>query len=134
MLSETDMKILKRHQTFAGKAVEWIVIAFPVGLVIMANLNLVLSANLAAGAGESFGKLVGVWLEGFESGVRYEGSFIASVELFKAAIMQAASALVMAGMAWMYISNQRMNGRLLAEFEATNRADTDDEQGQQPQQ
>ncbi|MBD3243914.1 MAG: hypothetical protein GF331_25200 [Chitinivibrionales bacterium] len=117
MVTQRDMRVLSRHRTRTGKTVEWIVTLAPFALIVLANLNLHLSAQMADNSGRTFGELVGIWLNGVENGQRYLGSFVIAIELFRTAVIQAISALVLAGMAYLYIAGQRMHERILQTIE-----------------
>ncbi len=126
MVTERDIRVLSRHRTRLGKAIEWVVTLAPIAMIVLANLNLHLAAQLTDDSGRRFGELVGIWLHGVENGAQYRGTFVMAMQLFRTAGIQAVSALVLAGMAYLYISSQRMNERVLETIEDDGRQTEDD--------
>lgn len=128
MVTQRDIRVLSRHRTRLGKAIEWLVTLAPIVMIVLANLNLHLASQLADDSGRTFGELIGIWLHGVENGARYRGTFVMAIELFRIAVIEALAALVLAGMAYLYISGQRMNERILETIESCGGAVDDDEE------
>jgi hypothetical protein len=112
MLSESDIRTLRSSDSTWGKTVDWVITILPVGLLVLANINLHLASKMASEAGESLAGVLHVWLRGVDGGVRYSGTFVMALDLFRSALMQLISALVLVVVAYSYGTSRRMTARI----------------------
>ena len=113
MLEQNDICTLSRHRTVLGKVVEWVVLIVPVVLIVLANMNLSFAVRLGVDVGYNLEQMLQDWLNGVDADARYPGTYIIAMDLLKTGFVQLAGALVLAVVAWSYLSTRKMHERIL---------------------
>jgi hypothetical protein len=117
MLTDAEIRTLRQQEDTLHKAVGWLLLLFPVALVVMGNVNLFVSVHMSASAGISVGDLVSTALNGVDSGTHYEGVFVKALEVFRRAMMQGVAAVVFAIVVFANESTKRLHARVLETLE-----------------
>jgi len=113
MITKSDIKALKRHETRSGKIVNWISVITPIFLFVIGILNLHLASKIGINEGHSLWVLLQSWNEGISFNQQYSGVYLKAMERLETAFLDFGLSLILSIMAYGYHKTRRMNARIL---------------------
>jgi hypothetical protein len=119
MITENDIKTLKRHETRMGTIAYWMLIFAPIFLVVIGCLNLWLASKIGNSNGQSLSYLFQSWIEGINVNQQYSGLYLKALERLETALFQFGLALIFIILSYGYHRRRKMEIRILEALRQT---------------
>ena len=113
MITEKDIKALRRHQSRSGRIASWAVVIAPVFLVVMGVLNLHLASKIGSIAGVDLVQLFQSWIAGVNVNTQYSGLYLKAMERLTTALLHFCFAIILFIFAYGYHSRRKLDSRIL---------------------
>ena len=113
MITEKDIKTLKRHETRMGTIVYWMLILAPVFLVVVGCLNLWLAFKIGSRFGYNLSCLFQGFFEGINVNQQYSGLYLKTMERLETALLDFAIALILLIQFYGYYLRRKLDIRIL---------------------
>ena len=119
MITDSDIKALRRYKTRSGKIANWIIVIAPIFLFVVGILNLHLASKIGSNEGYSLWALFQSWIEGINVNKQYSGLYLKAMERLETALLQFGLSLILSIMAYDYHKMRKMNARILETLKHT---------------
>ena len=113
MITEKDIKTLRRHQGRSGRIASWAIVIALVFLVVMGLLNLHLASRIGSIAGVDLAQLFQSWLTGVEVNSQYSGLYVKAMARLTTALLHFVFAIILFILAHAYHSRRKLDTRIL---------------------
>ena len=113
MITEKDIRNLRRHQTTMGKVYSWFLVVIPFFVFIMGVLNLELASKIGGRAGYSLANLCQNWIAGVDVSAEYSGIHVKAMEMLSTAALHFGLTLVFSIAAYAHHKTRKLNTRIL---------------------
>ena len=113
MITESDIKTLKRHETRMGTIAYWMLIIAPIFLVVVGSLNLWLASKIGSSNGYNLDFLFQSWIEGINVNQQYSGLNLKAMERLETALFQFGLAIIFIFATYGYHRRRQMDIRIL---------------------
>jgi hypothetical protein len=113
MITEKDIKILKRYETRMGKIAHWIVISAAPFFALVGCFNLWLASRIGNIGGYSLGDLFQGFIEGINLNNQYSGLYLKAMERLSTGLFEIGGASVFLIMIYSYNMRRKMDMRIL---------------------
>ena len=113
MITEKDIKMLKRHETRMGKIAYWMIIIGPIFLVVIGCLNLWLAFKIASSRGCNLSCLFQCFIENINVNQQYSGFYLKVMERLSIALLYFVLAFILFIQCYGYYLRRKMEIRIL---------------------
>ena len=113
MITENDIKLLKRHETQMGKFEYWLLIFAPLFFIVIGCLNLWFAFLLGNSQGYNLGYLFQGVIEGINLNQQYSGLYLTALERLEVALFEFGLAIFFLLMFYSYNRRRRVDMRVL---------------------
>ena len=113
MITDSDIKALRRYKTRSGKIANWMIVIAPIFLFVVGILNLYLASKIGSNEGYSLWALFQSWIEGINVNKQYSGLYLTAMERLETALLQFGLSLIFSITVYGHHKTRRMNARIL---------------------
>ena len=113
MITEKDIKMLKRYETRMGKLAHWILIFTTPLLFVGGCFNLWLAFRIGNIQGYNLGHLFQSFIEGLNLNKQYSGAYLKAMERLVTGLSELWAAIIFAVILYSYNLRRKMDMRIL---------------------